>query len=82
MQQHHLDEADFDLDLLQRRVDSARALLTTSKQDADDVLSRLAGLDLHGAATAGVRQRALELSAACRAACIHLDTSGCRCVHV
>lgn len=73
VQQQCLEEADFDLDLLQSRVDGLRKSLAVACQEFGTVLSRISGLNIQDDEVVDVRQRALEMSATCRAACAHLD---------
>ena len=72
-QQQCIEEADFDLDLVQRRVDDLRALLLEACQESQRVCLRLSRLDIETKSCRYVQARAQEMLAACRSACIHLD---------
>ena len=72
-QQQCVEEADFDLDLVQRRIEDLRASLHESCQDSHSVCLRLSRLGIDTEASRDVRARAQEMLAACRSACVHLD---------
>ena len=73
IQQHHNEEAELDLDLLQRRLASIHASLTVTSKDAAAVITRLAELRI--SPDAEVKQRALHLSQACLAACFAISAA-------
>jgi hypothetical protein len=72
-QQQGVEEADFDLDLVQRRIENLRSSLHEACQDSHSVCLRLSRLGTETETSRDVRARAQEMLAACRSACIHLD---------